>query len=123
TQHGASLHLTIGVLATTMHDVLRRIVDRAAEEPDFRRTLRSRAGAGDDDPRALVKEIVAELTHWLEGFDPDTLDDTTVHRLLGRTRRPPVLDGHLLELVGLASIDDSTVVVRRAPSPPPLHER
>lgn len=122
TQDGSSLHLTIGVLATTAHDVLRRIVDRAADEPTFRRTIRSRTGAGEDDPRALLKEIVAELAHWLDALDLDALDDDTVQRMLGRTRRPPVLDGQLLELVGLGSIDDATAVVRRAATMPAIRE-
>lgn len=122
-QDGASLHLTIGVLATTVHDVLRRIVDRAAEEPAFRKTIRTDTGAVGADPRALVKEIAAELAIWLDTLDLDALDDNAVLRLLGRSRRPPTLDGQLLELVGLGSIDDDTIVVRRATTSPPLRER
>ncbi len=38
-QQGVSLHLTIGVLATTVHDVLRLLVDRAGDEVAFRRSL------------------------------------------------------------------------------------
>src|SRR5690606_40621538 len=42
-QRGVSLHLTVGVLATTVHDVLRELVDLAAEEVELRRSQIGRA--------------------------------------------------------------------------------
>ena len=39
-QQGVSLHLTIGILATTVHDVLRTLVDRAGDDVAFRHSLR-----------------------------------------------------------------------------------
>lgn len=114
TQTGASLHLTLGVLAATVHDVVRRLVERAAEEPTFRRTLR-RTEDVDGDDRTTLKEVAAELVSWLERFDADELSDDEVRTtLLGKERRPPALGGQLLDMVALDAVDDDTVVTRRS---------
>jgi bifunctional lysine-specific demethylase and histidyl-hydroxylase NO66 len=110
-QEGASLHLTIGVLATTAHDVLRRLVDRAADDVAFRRSLPPGHAATHEAATRAVKEVVAELVEWLERLDPADVGGELVARA-GR-RRAPVLDGHLVELTRLAAVDDHTVVVRR----------
>jgi len=111
TQSGTSLHLTIGVLARTVHDVLGRLVDLAAEQEQFRRTLPS--GRGVVPQRQLLKELVAELTGWLDTL-PAELDDEQVAGLLATLgRRPPSLDGQLLDLAALGDLDDTTVLVVR----------
>jgi bifunctional lysine-specific demethylase and histidyl-hydroxylase NO66 len=114
TQEGPSLHITVGVLATTVHDVLRRLVERAADdEPSFRRTLGTIDTPGSG--RESLGGIITCFVEWLESLD---LDDAGVAALLSRgARRAPLLDGQLLELVGLESIDDSTMLRRRAWSP------
>ena len=127
TAQGASLHLTVGVLVTTVHDVLRRLVDLAADEPELRRTVR-RAGsltggaaAGDPaaDPRladaAQLKGIVAELTAWLERLDGDDADlaRSLAPVLGGPPRRAPLLHGVLVDLAELDALDDATVLARR----------
>ena len=110
TQSGTSLHLTIGVLARTVHDVLGRLVDLAAEQPQFRRALPAGGGV---PQRQLLKELVTELTGWLDGL-PGELDDEAVSALLATLgRRPPSLDGQLLDLAALGDLDDSTVLVAR----------
>ena len=116
TQSGTSLHLTIGVLARTVHDVLRRLVERAADEPAFRRTLT--AGVrGDEQGRQVLKELVAELSGWLDAL-PTELDDDEVGALLATLgTRPPALEGQLLELVGIDALDDRTVLVPRGVPP------
>jgi hypothetical protein len=119
-QEAPSLHLTIGVLAVTAHDVLRRIVERAADEPAFRRTLPPGVtlGAG-QEAAAVVKAIVAELQDWLGGVDAG--DVGTEVRDAFWSRRRPLLDGQLLELASLDAIDDETVVVRRGGTAHDLH--
>ena len=111
---GASLHLTIGVLVTTVHDVLRRLVDLAAEEPRFRRTVRP--------DRAQLGEIVAELSAWLERVEGLAgLDEALAPVLHGPPRRAPLLRGVLSDLAAIDELDDRTVLVRRdgvgAPTP------
>jgi ribosomal protein L16 Arg81 hydroxylase len=109
-QEGVSLHVTVGVLATTTYDVLRALVDRAADEPAFRRTL---AVGWVDDPAAVVEQAAKDLAAFLqERADPADVGARLARRFW--TNRRPLLGGHLLELARLDAVDDATVVVRRA---------
>lgn len=110
-QEGVSLHVTIGVLADTVHDLLRRIVDRTAEEPAFRRSLPPGHAADADAARAVVKEAIAELTGWLAHLDVDEVAESLVDA--AARRRSPLLDGQLLEIASLGDLDDSSIVERR----------
>ncbi|MGH9184348.1 MAG: cupin domain-containing protein [Acidimicrobiales bacterium] len=111
TQAGASLHLTVGVLARTVHDVLRRLVERAAGEPVFRQSLPPGYVTSPDIAARAVKEAVAEFMRWLERQDTAEVAGELRDRFW--TSRPPALGGQLLELVSLDAIDDNTVIVRR----------
>jgi hypothetical protein len=107
-QEGVSLHLTIGILATTVHDVLRELVDLAGDELAFRPSLP--AGWSYDDALAAgaVKAVVAELTDWLGRLEPGEVAGRLRDRFVAG--RSPVLDGQLLELATLDRVDDATVV-------------
>ena len=111
-QQGVSLHLTIGILATTVHDVLRRLVDRAGDDVAFRRSLP--IGWADDPAlaAAAVKAAVADLVEWLGTVDADEVATGLAEGFVAN--RTPLLDGQLLELTALDTLDDHTVVVRRA---------
>src|SRR5918994_6389223 len=111
-QEGTSLHLTLGVLATTVHDVLRRAVDRAGDDPAFRTSLP--AGYPFDRAAAArsVKAALADLITWLERLDPSDVADEMSERFFAR--RTPLLDGQLAEITALDRIDDTTVVRPRA---------
>ncbi|MGE3622209.1 MAG: cupin domain-containing protein, partial [Acidimicrobiia bacterium] len=111
TQDGPSLHLTIGVLATTRHDLVRTVVDRVAEDPVFRRSLPVGHAGGIEEAERVVKDVVADLVRWLEGLDTAEVATRMVDRELGR--RLPLLDGHLVDLTRLEGIDDRTRVVVR----------
>lgn len=111
-QQGVSLHITIGVLADTVHDLLRRIVERTAEEPAFRRTLPPGHATDADSARTVVKEAVAELAGWLAHLDVDAEAERLVDA--AALRRSPIFDGQLLELAALDAVGDATVVRRRA---------
>lgn len=104
TASGASLHLTIGVLATTAHDLLRRLIDDAAEDPRFRRTLPAHFGTDAVVAEAATKEVVAEFTAWLAELEPEPV--ATAARERFRRGRRPVLDGQLLELLSLDELGD-----------------
>lgn len=111
-QHGVSLHLTLGVLATTVHDVLRELVDVAGDEAAFRRSLAPRWPYDDDAATAAVKATVADLVDWLGRVDAAEVAGRMRDRFVAN--RTPLLDGLLLEIAGLDDVDDDTVVVRRA---------
>jgi bifunctional lysine-specific demethylase and histidyl-hydroxylase NO66 len=110
-QEGTSLHLTIGVLATTVHDLLRRLLDRAADEPALRRSLPLRYAADEQAAAEAVKEAAVALTGWLDGLDAHEVAADLVTR--DRRRRPPLLEGMLEDLVGLDAVDDATRLARR----------
>jgi len=107
-QQGVSLHLTLGILATTAHDVLAALVDAAAEDATFRRSLP--AGWPYDDVLAAgaVKDVVAELADWLGRVDPAALAAGLRDRWV--SNRGPVLAGQLGEILALPALDDATVV-------------
>ena len=104
TDAGASLHLTVGILATTAHDVLRRLIDAAADEPRFRRTMPAGFGTDRSVAEAATKEVVADLLDWLSELDPEPVATGAVDRFAGGRR--PLLDGQLLELLALDDVGD-----------------
>jgi bifunctional lysine-specific demethylase and histidyl-hydroxylase NO66 len=110
-QEGTSLHLTVGVLATTVHDLLRRLLDRAADEPALRRSLPVRYAADEQAAAEAVKEAAAALTGWLDGLDAH---DVAADLVVGtRRRRAPQLEGMLRDLAGLGALDDATRLALR----------
>jgi len=114
-QQGVSLHITVGVLATTVHDALRRLVERAADEPAFRRALPPGFAADPEVALGAVKSAVGDLLAWLEKVDPEEVAGELRDRFW--SRRTPLLQGHLLDLAELDALDDATVVRHRAGAP------
>jgi bifunctional lysine-specific demethylase and histidyl-hydroxylase NO66 len=107
-QQGVSLHLTLGVLATTVHDVLAALADAAAEDVTFRRALPAGWPFDDDLAAGAVKDAVAELADWLGQVDPAALAAGLRDRWVAN--RGPVLAGQLGEVLALPALDDATVV-------------
>src|SRR3546814_13341142 len=68
-QEGVSLHLTIGVLATTVHDLLRRVVDGTADDPTFRRALPPGPASDLATARTVVTAPTPPPPDWLSGVD------------------------------------------------------
>ena len=115
TQEGTSLHLTLGVLATTVHDVLRRVIDRAGDDAVFRASLPAGYPFDRDAAVRSVKAALSDLIGWLERLDPGDVADEVSEQFFAR--RTPLLDGQLAEVTALDRIDDATVVRRRARGP------
>jgi hypothetical protein len=113
-QEGLSLHLTLGILATTVHDVLREVVTLAGDDPAFRGSLPPGWPYDDTLATATVKAVVADLVDWLAGVDPADVAARLRDRFVAN--RTPLLQGQLLEIAGLGDIGDDTVVRRRAGS-------
>jgi hypothetical protein len=111
-QEGVSLHITVGVLATTVHDVLQALVEQAGDDPAFRRSLTAGWAFDDGAATAAVKSAVADMVDWLGRVDAAQVAGRMRDRFV--SRRTPLLDGQLLEVVGLDRLDDDSVVVRRA---------
>ena len=105
-QREASLHLTLGVLATTAHDVAQELLERAvASDVALRRAL---PALGTSEVTADdVKEVIAELMSWLERCDAAEVASALQAQ---RPKRVASLTGQLRELVALDAVDDATVV-------------
>jgi lysine-specific demethylase/histidyl-hydroxylase NO66 len=107
-----SVHLTVGILTFTWVDAFKRVLAGTEDEPSFREALPP--GYADAAPAELEGEIrarVEQLRDWLDGLDPADLARDLQRRF--HAGRPPLLHGHLDQLVRLDSIDDDTVVRRR----------
>lgn len=110
-QEALSAHLTIGIVPTTWHDLLRDLVAGVADEPELRRALPAGYAA---DPASLVagvEEAVARLRKWLDGVDAGAVAATAARRFYAD--RPPILAGQLHQLRLLDGLDDATELRRR----------
>ncbi len=82
------------------------------DEPSFREALPP--GYADAPPAELESEIrvrVGQLRDWLAALDPAELARDLQRRF--HAGRPPLLHGHLDQLVRLKTIDDDTLIRRR----------
>jgi hypothetical protein len=107
-QEGVSLHLTLGILATTVHDVLADLVDAAADDVSFRRSLPAGWPFDGDLATGAVKDVVADLVEWLGRVDPAALAAGLRTRWV--SNRAPLLAGQLGEILALPGLDDTTVL-------------
>lgn len=110
-QETSSLHLTIGVLATTAADVVRRIATFAGEVPGLRRSLPAGWAADPVDAERIVKEIVDELGAFVSTIDTMELTGRIVDGFVSSRR--PLPGGRLLDLERATTLDDESVVVCR----------
>ncbi|TDB76949.1 cupin domain-containing protein [Micromonospora sp. KC723] len=85
TQQDLSIHLTIAVSVLTRHDLLRRLLDAAADDPWYREHLT--LSALEADPQA-AGDLLAEVARRLAG----TAGDTPVAPLLWGLRREAFRD-------------------------------
>lgn len=107
-QEGVSLHLTVGVLATTAHDVIQRLVTLAGDVPALRRSLPPGWAHDTDLAADAVEAVLAELASFAAQVDPTAVaaDLTTGFS----TARQPLLAGHLVDLARVDALDDTSVV-------------
>ena len=110
-QEALSAHLTIGIVTTTWHDVVREVVAGVADEPEFRRSLPPGYAADPAGLAASVEETVARLRKWLDGVDAVAVAEATARRFLAA--RPPVLAGQLHQLGMLDRLADRSLLRRR----------
>jgi bifunctional lysine-specific demethylase and histidyl-hydroxylase NO66 len=115
TEQSASAHLTVGVLTSTWHELLRQAVLQVLDDdPAFSQALPP-GFAG--EPGALagaVAERLGELQRRLGKLDHAELAATMARRFW--SSRPPILTGQLQQLLALEKLSDATVVRRRAGS-------
>ncbi len=110
-QQGVSLHLTVGILATTVHDVLAEVMALADGDAAFRRSLPAGWAFDAERSAGAVKGALADLADWLHRLDPAEVAGRLRDRFVAN--RTPVLAGQLLEVAALDAVDDATLVRRR----------
>lgn len=113
-QREASLHLTLGVLASTAHDIARDLLDRAVAEVEGLRRAVPALGTS-EVTAGEVKAVVADLIGWLERADAASLAEAFQAE---RPQRAVPLLGQLRELVSLADVGDATALRPRPHSDP-----
>lgn len=87
-QGGTSIHLTIGLRATTRHDLLTTLLARAGDDPELRRSLA--LGVDFTDPTSLLEDLAATVTAahaLLERAQPEQLAHQ-MHRAHAAATRP-----------------------------------
>lgn len=111
-QVGGSLHITVGILATTVHDVLAAVLARAEDgDVRFRRDLPIGAASDAAAATQVVGEAVEHLRAWLATLDVAAVADDIRTRFLAN--RQPLLEGQLIELQALGALADHTIVQAR----------
>ena len=110
-----SIHLTLGVKTVTWRDVLTRVVSQSVEDATLDEALPPGFAA---DPAALHDEATTRLASLAKGIGAADVDAALA--AAGRrfwTSRVPSLTGQLQQLLATDTIDDATVVHRRAHAP------
>ncbi len=103
-----SMHLTVGVLAATAHDVLRDVIALAAEEPAFRAALP--LGSAQDQLEA-VGGIVARAAAWLAALPAEQAQEAARRRVSLATAPAPL--GMLATEQAARQLDKDTLVTPR----------
>jgi bifunctional lysine-specific demethylase and histidyl-hydroxylase NO66 len=114
TQAEASLHVTIGINRTTWRAVLERHVQRLLADPALDEPLPAGYHRDPDGLAAALAVHVRRLHRQLGEVDVGSLLANEVDRFA--TSRGPVLRGALVDRLGIAALDDSSWVRRRAGS-------
>jgi bifunctional lysine-specific demethylase and histidyl-hydroxylase NO66 len=111
TAETASVHLTVGVVATTWGDLARRAVTSAVEGALSDEPLPAGYAADPATLTAGLAEQLAEVRRRLDKLDPAAIAEAAADRFW--SSQPPLLAGQLQELLALEEIGDDTVVRRR----------
>lgn len=120
-QGGTSVHLTIGIRATTRGDILARLLARAGDDPRLRRSLPF--GLDDADPSSLhaeLAEVVSAARALLDAPDAAGIAAALQRRFDDAVRPEPVRPLATVDL--MADLDPGTTVGWRASLPARLEE-
>ena len=107
-----SLHVTVGVLGRTWHDLLVEALSAVSlEERAFRRNLPAGFARADYDRTAARATFADMLRHLADRMDFDAALDRFVDDFV--TTRHPLLDGQLAQIARLSGLTVSATVVPR----------
>ena len=111
-QGGTSIHLTIGLRATTRQDLLTTLLARAGEDPELRRSLA--LGVDYTDPGSLAEDLAATAAAAHALLDRAAVDDVarSLHRAHAEATRPePVRP--LATIDAMATLDADVLLTWR----------
>jgi hypothetical protein len=111
TQERESVHITVGILATTWAAALKEAVRAIESDPELAEPLPLRFTFQEEGFTLEVAERLDQLGAAMAGLDPGPIARRLRHKVL--TTRQPLLRGQIHRLLGLGSIDDETLVARR----------
>ena len=108
-----TIHLTVGIHATTRYDVLQRLVALAADSPELRASLP--LGVDPEDPESLQPDLDATVKAVVDRMGQAGVDDAAdaVRRRLARTTRPEPLWPLAQDAASAAVTGRTTVRLRR----------
>ena len=106
-----SAHMTIGMLNVTKIDILKRLLDEAETEAQFRGSLP--AGFADDPTTTEreVADVLSTFASWVTQQEAGPIAASLAEKFW--SSRTPVLAGQLEQILRLESLSDASVVRRR----------
>ena len=110
----ASVHLTIGIRTVTWRDVARRVLGQALDADGLDEPLPAGFAHDPDGLAGLLAARLPALAARVAGADPGAAAGAEARRFWAA--RPPVLTGHLRQLLELDRIDDRARLARRGGS-------
>ncbi len=106
-----SVHITIGVRSFTWRDVVRQVLEQAADELSLQESLPARFAHDEDAFADLVRSRLQALSGWLGDLDPRAVGAAVSRRFWAT--RTPLLEGQLRQVLALDGLSDAARVVRR----------
>lgn len=106
-----SAHMTIGILNVTWIDALKKLLQAAESEPEFRESLPIGFAAGSASIEGPLQDVFRSFAGWVERYDAGEVVEALAVEFWGS--RAPVLTGQLEQILALDSLSDASVVRRR----------
>jgi ribosomal protein L16 Arg81 hydroxylase len=104
-----SIHLTVGVHPLTRYQLVRHVLDTAANDPALRPSLPMGVELGDPAVlEPLLRDTLAALRRHLDGISVETVADRVTSDLIRLTRPAPI--GPLGQLAAAESVQTATLL-------------
>jgi lysine-specific demethylase/histidyl-hydroxylase NO66 len=114
TEQSTSAHLTVGLLTYKWHELLRGALLQVLDDPAFAEALPPGFAHQPAAIAGMVAERLGEVQRRVGKLDHTQLVAAPAQRFW--SSRPPILTGHLQQLLALDEVSDTTMVWRRGGS-------
>lgn len=106
-----STHMTVGILTYRWMDVMKTVMEGAADELFMREALPPGFAHAPEQHESEVAEMLARLAEWVRELDPGATARAFADKFWAG--RSPVLTGQLHQVLALESLRDESLVCRR----------